>query len=110
LVALLNNHFPKITAEFAKQSQASWIIFQHHSLRLLKTWDGRPISTVLQSSHPKHVNGRQQSPAHRRFSQKKCCALDEWQLRRAAPQHCLVSLNGSKGPFVSLDTKGGKHA
>jgi hypothetical protein len=34
--------------------------------------------------------------------------MHQWRLRRAAPQHREVAVNGSNGPFVSFDTKGGE--
>jgi hypothetical protein len=39
------------------------------------------------------------------FDPQKCCAMHEWPLRRAAPQHFEVLANGGKGPFVSFVTK-----
>jgi hypothetical protein len=33
--------------------------------------------------------------------------LLEWLLRRAAPQQLEMVMNGSNGPFMSIDTKGG---
>jgi hypothetical protein len=41
------------------------------------------------------------------FQPTKCCALHESPLRRAATQHPQVDVNGSNGPFMSIDTKGG---
>lgn len=46
--------------------------------------------------------------AHLRFSLPKCCAMHEWPLWRAAPQHLKVVVNGRFGPFVTFDTKGGE--
>ena len=37
-------------------------------------------------------------PAYRRFSLPKCCAMHEWPLWRAAPQHLKVVVNGRFGP------------
>jgi hypothetical protein len=41
------------------------------------------------------------------FEPTKCRALHEWPLRRAASQHFEVVVNGGKGPFMTIDTKGG---
>jgi hypothetical protein len=32
--------------------------------------------------------------------------MHEWRLRRATPQHWEVAVNGSNGPFVSLEISG----
>jgi hypothetical protein len=32
----------------------------------------------------------------------KCCAPHEWRLRRAAPQHREVAVDGSNGPFMTF--------
>jgi hypothetical protein len=42
------------------------------------------------------------------FQPTKCCALHEWRLRRAAPQHREVAVKGGFGPFMPIDTKGGE--
>jgi hypothetical protein len=39
--------------------------------------------------------------AHRRFSQQECCAMHEWPLWRAAPQHLAVAVKGRLGPKPS---------
>ena len=47
----------------------------------------------------------------RRFSQQKCCKMQESPVRRAAPQHPLVDANDSNGPeaiFASLWPNGSK--
>jgi hypothetical protein len=36
------------------------------------------------------------------FEPTKCCALREWRLQRAAPQHREVAVNGRSGPVVKL--------
>ena len=40
--------------------------------------------------------------AHRRFSQQKCCIMHESPVRRAAPQHPEVDVNGSFGLWFQL--------
>ncbi|MFB1025288.1 MAG: hypothetical protein QMC33_08155, partial [Octadecabacter sp.] len=37
-----------------------------------------------------------------RFSQKRCCIMHESPVRRAAPQHPEVDVNGSNGPEAAL--------
>ena len=44
-------------------------------------------------------------PAHRRFSQQKCCIMHESPVRRAAPQHPEVDVNGSNGPFMLVGAR-----
>jgi hypothetical protein len=34
--------------------------------------------------------------------------MHQWPLRRAAPQYQERGSNGSKGPFMPMDTKGGE--
>ena len=43
--------------------------------------------------------------AHRRFSQQKCCIMHESPVRRAAPQHPEVDVNGSNGPFMLVGAR-----
>jgi len=55
-------------------------------------------------------------PSHRRFSQQKCCIMYESPVRRAAPQHPEVDVNGSNGPrpighvFLNVQKPSRRHA
>jgi hypothetical protein len=41
------------------------------------------------------------------FGHLSFCSRSEWLVWRAASQHLEVAVNGSNGPFMSIDTKGG---